>query len=72
MTLLERIGAGGEAPAAGSMPSIFASHPPIPDRVENVRRTIADVLPARDTHVLTTPEFEDIRRRVAGLPNAGQ
>ena len=62
--LLERI-AGRAAAPPEPVSSVFATHPPIPDRIEKIGRTIADILPARDTAVLSTPEFEDIQRRLA-------
>ena len=63
-TFLERI--AGQSPSAPEpASSVFMTHPAIPDRVERIRRTIADVLPPRDMNVLSTPEFEDIQRRLA-------
>jgi Zn-dependent protease with chaperone function len=41
----------------GSIPKIFSTHPPTPDRVQKAQEEIATILPARDEYVVTTSEF---------------
>ena len=49
----------------GSVPKIFASHPPTKDRVASAQQEIASLLPARDEYVVTSSEFDRIRQRLA-------
>ncbi|MFQ5662515.1 MAG: M48 family metallopeptidase [Terriglobia bacterium] len=49
----------------GSIPKIFSSHPPTKERVARAQKEIAQLLPAREQYVVTTSEFEQIKRRLA-------
>ena len=47
--------------------SLFASHPPTPDRVELEKKHIEQVLPDRDQYIVTTSEFDKVKARLAQL-----
>lgn len=49
----------------GSIPKIFSSHPPTKERVARAQKEIAQLLPAREEYIVTTSEFEQIKRRLA-------
>jgi len=47
--------------------SLFASHPPTPDRVEKEKKNIEMILPDRDQYIVTTSEFDKVKARLAQL-----
>ncbi len=51
----------------GSVPKIFASHPPTPERVKRAQQEIAELLPAQPQYVVTTSEFDKVKSRLAFL-----
>ena len=53
----------------GTVPTIFSTHPPTADRVENVQKTIGTILPARDQYIITTSEFDTVKNRLQRLEN---
>lgn len=53
----------------GSIPKVFATHPPTPDRVQKAQEEIATILPARDEYIVTTFEFDMVKARLRGLQN---
>lgn len=48
----------------GTIPKVFATHPPTPDRIEATQKEIATILPARDQYIVTTSEFDVIKHRL--------
>lgn len=48
----------------GTIPKVFASHPPTPDRVEAIQKEIASILPERQQYIVTTSEFDSVKRRL--------
>jgi predicted Zn-dependent protease len=48
----------------GSIPKIFASHPPTPERIQNTQSEIARILPARNEYVVSTSEFDMVKARL--------
>lgn len=48
----------------GSVPKVFADHPPTPDRVLKSEETIKEVLPKRDQYLISTSEFDDVKSRM--------
>jgi len=48
----------------GSVPKIFADHPPTPDRVLKSEEAIKGVLPQRDQYLVSTSEFDDVKSRL--------
>jgi predicted Zn-dependent protease len=53
----------------GSIPKVFATHPPTPDRVQKAQEEIATILPARDEYVVTTSEFDLVKSRLRRIEN---
>src|SRR5271170_3062230 len=48
----------------GTIPKVFSTHPPTPDRIEAIQKEIATILPARDQYIVTTSEFDTVKRRL--------
>ncbi len=48
----------------GTIPKVFATHPPTPDRIEAIQKEIATILPARDQYIVTTSEFDTVKHRL--------
>lgn len=48
----------------GSVPGIFRSHPPTPERILDAEQTIKEILPKRDQYLVSTSEFEDVKARL--------
>src|SRR5580700_3448804 len=48
----------------GSIPKVFSTHPPTPERVTKAQEEIATILPARDEYIVTTSEFDTVKRRL--------
>ncbi|HTR46564.1 MAG TPA: M48 family metalloprotease [Verrucomicrobiae bacterium] len=48
----------------GTIPKVFATHPPTPDRIENIQKEIATILPARDQYIVSTSEFDSVKARL--------
>jgi predicted Zn-dependent protease len=53
----------------GSIPKIFSTHPPTPDRVQKSQQEIATILPARNEYVVTTSEFDLVKARLRRIEN---
>ena len=48
----------------GTIPKVFATHPPTPDRIEAVQKEIATILPPRQQYIVTTSEFDSVKHRL--------
>jgi beta-barrel assembly-enhancing protease len=48
----------------GTIPKVFADHPPTPDRIEAIQKEIATILPAREQYVVSTSEFDAVKQRL--------
>ncbi len=48
----------------GSIPKVFSSHPPTPERIQNTQSEIAQILPARNEYVVSTSEFDLVKQRL--------
>jgi predicted Zn-dependent protease len=48
----------------GTIPKVFSTHPPTPDRIEAIQKAIATILPARDQYIVTTSEFDTVKARL--------
>ena len=48
----------------GTIPKVFSTHPPTPDRIENIQKEIATILPARDQYIVSTSEFDNVKARL--------
>jgi beta-barrel assembly-enhancing protease len=56
--------ASDEKKQPGTVPKIFSTHPPTPDRIEASQKEIATILPQRDDYIVTTSEFDQVKRRL--------
>jgi len=68
VTFFEKIEAE-EKKQPGTIPKLFSTHPPTPERVEAIQKEIGDVLPARDEYIVTTSEFDMVKARLQGITN---
>lgn len=48
----------------GTIPKVFSTHPPTPDRIEAVQKEIATILPAREQYIVSTSEFDTVKERL--------
>ena len=55
----------------GTIPRVFSTHPPTPDRIEASQKEITSILPSREEYIVTTSEFDVVKRRLASI-EAGQ
>jgi predicted Zn-dependent protease len=48
----------------GTIPKIFATHPPTPDRVEAAQKEITTILPPRPEYIVSTSDFDRVKARL--------
>ena len=63
MSFFEKVQAD-EKKQPGTIPKIFSTHPPTPDRIVKAQNEIATILPAREEYIVTTSEFDTVKRRL--------
>ena len=68
VTFFEKI-QSDEKRQPGTIPKLFSTHPPTPDRVVNIQKEIGDILPARDQYIVTTSEFDTVKARLRRIEN---
>lgn len=56
-----------ERESPGSVASVFADHPPTPDRIIKCEEEIKDVLPKKQEYLVNTSEFDDVKTRLETL-----
>jgi beta-barrel assembly-enhancing protease len=66
VTFFERIQAD-EKRRPGTIPKIFSTHPPTPERIEAAQKEIARILPARQEYIVTTSEFDTVKARLRNI-----
>jgi predicted Zn-dependent protease len=66
VTFFERIQAD-EKRRPGTIPKVFSTHPPTPERIENCQKEIARILPAKQEYVVTTSEFDQVKARLRNI-----
>jgi predicted Zn-dependent protease len=66
VTFFERIQAD-EKRRPGTIPKVFSTHPPTPDRIENAQKEIARIFPNRPEYVVTTSEFDNVKERLRNI-----
>jgi beta-barrel assembly-enhancing protease len=66
VTFFERIQAD-EKRRPGTIPKVFSTHPPTPERIENAQKEIARILPARPEYIVTTSEFDSVKARLRNI-----
>jgi beta-barrel assembly-enhancing protease len=49
----------------GTIPKVFSTHPPTPDRIESAQKEISTILPTREEYIVTTSEFDVVKHRLA-------
>ena len=68
VTFFERIQAD-EKRRPGTIPKVFSTHPPTPDRIEATQKEIARILPNRPEYIVTTSEFDSVKSRLQMIEN---
>jgi predicted Zn-dependent protease len=68
VTFFEKVEAE-EKRQPGTVPKFFSTHPPTPERVQNIQKEIGDILPARDQYIVTTSEFDTVKARLRRIEN---
>ena len=53
----------------GTLAKAFSTHPLTPDRIEKSQEEIAKILPAKDTYIVDTSEFSQVKTRLASIEN---
>jgi len=48
----------------GSVPQVFADHPPTGDRIIKSEEEIKEILPKREQYLVSTSEFDDVKARL--------
>jgi predicted Zn-dependent protease len=66
VTFFERIQAD-EKRRPGTIPKVFSTHPPTPDRIEATQKEIARILPSRPEYIVTTSEFDSVKARLRNI-----
>jgi beta-barrel assembly-enhancing protease len=66
VTFFERIQAD-EKRLPGTIPKVFSTHPPTPDRIEATQKEIARILPNRPEYIVTTSEFDSVKSRLRNI-----
>lgn len=66
ITFFERIQTD-EKRRPGSIPRVFSTHPPTPERIENAQKEIARILPERQEYIVTTSEFDSVKARLRNI-----
>ena len=66
VTFFERIQAD-EKRRPGTIPKVFSTHPPTPDRIEAAQKEIARILPAKQEYIVTTSEFDQVKARLRNI-----
>ena len=51
----------------GSVPTLFASHPPTPERILASEQEIKEILPKRPQYLVSTSEFDDVKGRLQSI-----
>jgi beta-barrel assembly-enhancing protease len=66
ITFFERIQAD-EKRRPGTIPKLFSTHPPTPERIEHAQKEIAAILPNRPEYIVTTSEFDNVKERLRNI-----
>ena len=66
VTFFERIQAD-EKRRPGTIPKIFSTHPPTPERISAAQKEIARILPEKDEYIVTTSEFDSVKSRLRNV-----
>lgn len=66
VTFFERIQADDKR-RPGTIPKVFSTHPPTPDRIESAQKEIARILPNKPEYIVTTSEFDTVKARLRNI-----
>lgn len=66
VTFFERIQAD-EKRRPGTIPKVFSTHPPTPERISDAQKEIARILPEKDEYIVTTSEFDSVKARLRNV-----
>ena len=66
VTFFERIQAD-EKRRPGTIPKVFSTHPPTPERIADAQKEIARLLPEKDEYIVTTSEFDQVKARLRNV-----
>jgi len=66
VTFFERIQAD-EKRRPGTIPKLFSTHPPTPERIADAQKEIARILPEKDEYIVTTSEFDQVKARLRNV-----
>jgi predicted Zn-dependent protease len=66
VTFFERIQAD-EKRRPGTIPKVFSTHPPTPERIAEAQKEIARILPEKDEYIVTTSEFDSVKARLRNV-----
>jgi len=66
VTFFEKIEAQ-ERKQPGTIPKIFDSHPPTPERIQAAQKEIATILPTRPEYIVTTSDFDHVKARLQSI-----
>jgi beta-barrel assembly-enhancing protease len=66
ITFFERIQAD-EKRRPRTIPKVFSTHPPTPERIEHAQKEIARILPNRPEYIVTTSEFDNVKERLRNI-----
>jgi beta-barrel assembly-enhancing protease len=66
VTFFERIQADDKR-RPGTIPKVFSTHPPTPDRIEAAQKEIARILPNKPEYIVTTSEFDNVKARLRNI-----
>jgi predicted Zn-dependent protease len=66
VTFFERIQAD-EKRRPGTIPKVFSTHPPTPERIAEAQKEIARILPEKDEYIVTTSEFDQVKARLRNV-----
>jgi predicted Zn-dependent protease len=66
VTFFEKVEAQ-ERKQPGTIPKIFDSHPPTPERIQASQKEIATILPTRPEYIVTTSDFDHVKKRLQSI-----
>lgn len=65
INFFEKLEAELEKKKAGVMSKVYGDHPQTPDRIAKSQKEIATILPPRDSYIVDTSEFQQVKKRLA-------
>jgi beta-barrel assembly-enhancing protease len=68
VTFFEKIEAD-EKRQPGTIPKVFADHPPTPDRIGAIQTEISTILPPKTQYIVSTSEFDSVKARLQMIEN---